>query len=130
MAWLNAVPEQKEGKQPARLSRREQIEAAGMEVLLPRIERGEHWVGYLFEFGPVGKEGPFDADAVLKIAQVLAVEFEPWESRMLIKLSREYQGELYNATKPATECPFPEVAWQYKRARMIQAERNLDAFCK
>jgi hypothetical protein len=134
LAWLNTAPEAQStnGKaQPkAQATRRAQIESAGMEPIVPPVERGEHLIGYLFEFGPVGANGPLTAGEVLDIGRVLAVDFDPWESRLLVRLSREYQGQLHVATNPGAKCPIPELAWQWRRAQVIHSERNLDAFCK
>lgn len=97
---------------------------------MPRIDWAEYLVGFLFEFGPVGKDGPFEAGMIGDIEQVLKTRFKPWEGRLLLRLSREYQGEMHAAAKADRACPWPEVAWQWRRARAAQAERNLDAFCK
>jgi len=97
---------------------------------MPRISWAEYLVGYLFEFGPVSKDGAWEAGDVNEVERLLKVQFQPWESRALVKLSREYQGQLHAATKPEAPCPWPEVAWQYRRAKMLNMERQLDAFCK
>lgn len=97
---------------------------------MPRIEWAEYLIGYLFEFGPVGKDGAFDAGMIGSIERVLKVRFKPWEGRLLLQLSREYQGAQFAAAKPDAPCPWPEVEWQWRRAKLIQAERNLDAFCR
>lgn len=134
LAWLNTAPEAQSTNNKAppkpQATRRAQIESAGMEPVIPLVERGEHLIGYLFEFGPVGATGPLTPGDVLDIGRVLGFDFDPWESRLLVRLSRAYQGQQYEATKPDAKCPIPDLAWQWRRAQMIHSERNLDAFCK
>lgn len=134
LAWLNTAPDSPpnaKGAAPKEsITRRAQIEAARMDPAYPRVERAEYLVNYLFEFGPVTPEGAFQVGAIREIEHVLGLEFDPWEKRLLLRLSREYQGAQFAAAKPDAPCPWPEVEWQWLRAKLIQAERNLDAFCR
>lgn len=101
---------------------------------MPEFEYAGHLVEYLFEFGPVKADGPLEPVDILAIQQVLAVKFKPWESRLLIRLSRAYKAEMYGATKRNAPPPWPEAMPQWRAAQraaqQLNMERNLDAFLK
>jgi hypothetical protein len=87
-------------------------------------------VDYLFEFGPVRAEGPLEAEHIRPIEHVLEVKFKPWEKRLLLRLSREYKGEMHAATRRDAPPPWEGAAAQWKAVQMHQMERNLDTFLK
>lgn len=97
---------------------------------MPEFEYAGHLVEYLFEFGPVKADGPLEAENILAIQKVLGVKFKPWESRLLIRLSRGYKAEMHAATKRNAPPPCMEAMPQWRAAQRITMERNLDAFLK
>lgn len=101
-----------------------------MVPVVPDIDWAGHLVDYLFEFGPTKAENPLDAENILAIQKVLGVKFDSWESRLLIRLSREYLGEVHGATKPDAKPPYEPAARQWRRVGQAGAEARLDAFLK
>lgn len=59
---------------------------------------------------------------------MLGVEFQPWESRLLLRLSREYKGEMHAATKRDAPAPWDGAAKQWKYVQHIRSERAMDKF--
>lgn len=96
----------------------------------PPIQWAAHLVDILFEFGPVRADGPLEAEHIPGIEHALGVEFQPWEKRLLLRLSRVYKGERHTATKRDAPPPWDGAARQWKAAQMHQMERNLDKFLK
>ena len=94
---------------------------------MPPLDWGGYLVDYLFEFGPVKAESPLEPVDIPAIEHVLGVEFQPWEKRLLLQLSREYKGEMHAATKRSAPVPWPPAAAQWRRA-CLSAERRLDSF--
>lgn len=131
-AWLNAIPETKEPQQgaPRAKSRREAMEDNGITPGMPPLEWGEYLIGYLFEFGPSMAAGmgcaPISASEIESWQRLLGVEFHPWESRLLRRLSCEYTGESALASKPDRPAPFetPEDIDRRLRAEV----RRMDSF--
>lgn len=99
-----------------------------MPTPMPDIEWGGHLVDILFEFGPVKAEGPLEVADILGIQKVLGVKFAPWESRLLIRMSREYKGEMHAATKRDAKPPFEEAAQAWRRLQNRRSASNLDKF--
>lgn len=75
-------------------------------------------------------ESPLEPADILAIQQLLGVEFQPWESRLLLRLSREYKGEMHAATKRDAPPPWEGAAKQWKYAQHVRTERALDQFTK
>lgn len=76
---------------------------------MPPVEGGEYLLGYLWEVGPVMPGG---MGAVVLSWQELRAwqesigfELDPWESRILRRLSRDYLAESHKAEKH--DCPPP-----------------------
>ena len=64
---------------------------------------------WLFEIGPsvaagMG-EGPIGFRDLVAWQEIMGVELQPWEARVLLRLSGEYLGEKHRARKP--DCPAP-----------------------
>jgi len=110
-AWLGAVPEAAPGARAdaAKLSRRERIERDGAEIEMPPFDDGEYLIAYLYELGPTVAAdmgaGPvtFAEMAAWQVAR--GFELEPWEARLLRRLSVDYLAESHRATE--RNCPPP-----------------------
>ena len=101
-----------------------------MQPLMPPLVHAAYLVDYLFEFGPVKAEAPLEPPDVPAIEHVLGVEFQPWESRLLLRLSREYKGEMHAATLRNAQPPWAGAAKQWKYVQHVRSERALDGFLK
>lgn len=97
---------------------------------MPDIEWGAHLVEVLFEFGPVRAEGPLEVEHIKPIEKALCAKFQPWEKRLLLRLSRAYLGEVHKAKDPGAKPPWPTAEKQWRRVQSAKAARNLDAFLK
>lgn len=113
------------------VSRREALAAAGTPIQMPPLMWGDYLIGYLFEFGPTMPagmgNGPLSAVEIAAWQGLLGIEFQPWEARLLRRLSSEYLAESYAATK--RDCPPPFGASpSLKKAAAQELSRNLDLF--
>lgn len=123
-AWLGAVPEAKEGARAdsAALSRRERIERDGGEIETPPFDQGDYLIGYLYEVGPTVAAGmgtgPVTFTEIAAWQAARGFELEPWEARLLRRLSIDYLAESHRATK--RDCPPP---WGGSVAVRISADR-------
>lgn len=110
-AWLGAVPEAKEGARAdsAELSRRERIERDGGEIETPPFDQGDYLIGYLYEVGPTVAAGmgagPVTFTEIAAWQAARGFELEPWEARLLRRLSVDYLAESHRATE--RNCPPP-----------------------
>lgn len=95
---------------------------------LPHVEGGEYLLSYLFEFGPTSKDGPVTMLDVESWARALGFTWAPWQSRLLVRLSREYTGAQHEATGYFTPPPWPEVANMWNWVRNQKAEQAIDRF--
>lgn len=118
-AWLNAVPEvkQQQGKQStqkrvAPKSRRESLTSIGIEPDMPPLEWGAYLVEYLFELGPTMAAGmgasPLMPSELHAAQQLLGIQFQPGEARLLLRLSRDYLAESHRATEHNCEPPWDD----------------------
>lgn len=93
---------------------------------MPPAEWGRDLLDYLWEIGPAKKEGPIEAGDLVHWEHLLGVEWQPYQSRLLIKLSRAYLAESFAAAKQDAPCPWVEFEARWKYARNYKAERALD----
>ncbi len=102
-----------------------------MPIQMPPILWGEYLIAYLFEFGPTTPAGmgsaPIGAIEIAAWQDLLGIEFQPWEARLLRRLSNEYLAESHAATKRDCPPPFGDSP-ALKFARDHEAMRNLDVF--
>ena len=93
---------------------------SGVEVDMPPVD-ADYLLAYLAEAGPVMADGPLTAQEISAWMQQTGVELEPWEFRLLLRLSREYMSQMEKAKRP--DCPPP---WGAYRAHYVN--RKLDSF--
>lgn len=113
------------------VSRREDFQARGIFIEMPPLEWGDYLISYLFEFGPTMAagmgNGPLTATEILAWQELMGIEFDPWEARLLRRLSNEYVSESYLATKRDRPPPYgAQIVLKKFRAREV--DRNLDLF--
>jgi hypothetical protein len=125
------VPELPEGQKrrgAPQKPRREQIEDDGREPLMPPLDWGDYLVEYLFEIGPTLPTGmgsaPLTPPVIESAQRLLGIEFQPWEARLLLRLSREYLAESLKATKDG--CPPPWVDSENAEADRIATAKRLE----
>ena len=110
-AWLGAVPEAAPGARAdaSKLSRRERIERDGGEIEMPPFDEGEYLIAYLYELGPTVAAdmgaGPVTFAEMAAWQAARGFELEPWEARLLRRLSVDYLVESHRATE--RNCPPP-----------------------
>lgn len=118
-------------KETVELSRRERIERDGGALEMPPVECGEHLVGYLYEFGPTVPAGmgagPVAFTEIAAWQALRGIELEPWEARLLRRLSLDYLAEAHRATKRDAQPPWGgSAAVRISQGRA--AARALDLF--
>lgn len=130
------MPEQPEpkGKPPARRraqqkTRRDALQERGIEPRMPPLEWAGHLVEYLFEFGPTMAagmgSGPLTPSEIEAAQRLLGIQFQPWEARLLLRLSREYLAESHRATEQSCAPP-----WQDEESQavdVVETGRNMEA---
>lgn len=110
LAWLGAKPvaDKQTLNGPEPQSRLEKLKADGFEAMLPPLSAP--WVvEKLNEIGPVVSGGmapvPLGWRDIAAWKEGTGFPLEPWEARLIRKLSAEYLSMLNDARKP--ECPAP-----------------------
>jgi hypothetical protein len=77
---------------------------------LPPVDFGEHLIPILFEIGPVVPVGMgasnITCEHINPWCARMAIELQPWESRWLIQLSKEYLAEDRKACKHFAPAPW------------------------
>lgn len=105
------MPEAADGARAdaAKLSRRERIERDGGEIEMPPFDEGAYLIGYLYELGPTVAAGmgagPVTFAEMAAWQATRGFELEPWEARLLRRLSVDYLAESHRATQ--RDCPPP-----------------------
>jgi hypothetical protein len=96
------------------------------EVRMPELDHGMDLLGWLFEIGPLVKGKELDAADLVNWQQLLGIEWRPRESRLLIRLSREYLGAMYAARDPQMTPPWPGAAraWAVVQGANAVQEKN------
>jgi hypothetical protein len=104
------------------------LDSEGIEPEMPPVEWGKYLVEWLFEFGPtMGEGGALTAGEIQSWQELLGVRFQPWEARLLRRLSLEYAGESAMASKPDRPPPFEESS-DGVRLHNAQLNKKMDAF--
>lgn len=77
---------------------------------MPPLEWGGYLVEYLFELGPTMAAGmgagPLMPSELHAAQQLLGIQFQPGEARLLLRLSRDYLAESHRATEYNCEPPW------------------------
>lgn len=115
----------------AKLSRRERIERDGGEIEMPPVDQGEYLIGYLYEMGPTVSAGmgagPVSFAELVAWQAARGFELEPWEARLLRRLSVDYLAESHRATQRDCQPPWGgSIAVRISHDRA--AARALDLF--
>lgn len=93
---------------------------------MPEVVAGAHLLEYFFEFGPATKDGPVTAGEVREWGTLLGVEWEPWEARLFLRLSREYCTMQHEASKRHCPPPWPPAVKMWQWVQNHLAERKMD----
>lgn len=105
LAWLHASPETKSGSTTTR-SEKSRYEMLGDAAKLPD-NPAPHLTDWLLEIGPTVADGAAigwrDLGAWM---QITGIELEPWEARLIRRLSQEYASMRYRAEKPDCAAPY------------------------
>lgn len=114
-----------------KLSRRERIERDGGEIEMPPVDQGEYLIGYLYEMGPTVAAGmgagPVSFAELVAWQAARGFELEPWEARLLRRLSVDYLAESHRATQRDCQPPWGgSIAVRISHDRA--ASRALDLF--
>lgn len=111
MAWLHTAPistEKRSLDSAEPISRLAKMEKDGIIPMFPP-NSAPHLVNYLMEIGPVeaaGMDGAPIGWATMRHWQhQMAIELQPWEARLIRRLSAEYLTQSIKARKP--DCPAP-----------------------
>lgn len=97
---------------------------------MPPLPGGHFLVDYLFKIGPVKGEEPLDGPALLAWERLLGIEWTPHQAELLVRLSREYLGEMQRATKRDAPPPWEKFEAPWRWVQKQRGERRLDTFFK
>jgi len=81
---------------------------------------------WFFEFGPMTKDGALEPKDVNEWARALGIRWKPWQTRMFIRMSREYVSEQHGASEYNRPPPWDGAVKMWQWVRHEQAERALD----
>lgn len=105
------------------------MKAEGIEPELPALEVGSHLITHLFEVGPVsvgmGSASPISWVDLAAWQEQTGVELQPWEARLVRRLSREYASETQRAQDPAAASPLAILATEKVRETVARHTRGL-----
>lgn len=107
------------------------MEREGIEPEMPEIEWGGYLVDYLWEVGPTEPAGMGSAKlsppAIESWQRQTGITLQPWEFRLLRRLSAEYANEQAQASDPKRPPPFAESS-DAARLHAAQLARKLAKF--
>ncbi|MFA7278908.1 MAG: hypothetical protein WC100_02325 [Sterolibacterium sp.] len=96
---------------------------------MPPLEEGSYLVGYLLELGPVHAsgmgQGPISHESILAWQALTGIELEPWEARLLRRLSCDYLSESHRAQKLGCEPPWKIEGVKREQTALQQSLRAL-----
>lgn len=125
---MNAVPDKVEGdtsKEPG-ASRREKLEARGIDIGMPPVD-APYLIGYLWDVGPTKSSGmgasPIEQPDIESFQRNMGIELQPWEVRVLIRMSREYVSESSKATRSDYPAPWMPERYDTHRADVAKSLR-------
>jgi hypothetical protein len=91
-------------------TRLERLKAAARDELfepdMPPTELAGYLIGHLWAAGPATGEAVISSGELRDYQHNMGVALSPWECQTLRRLSGEYLGESFRATKPDCECPW------------------------
>lgn len=97
------------GKPPVPITRMEAKKAANEDIPLPP-NPAPYLIDWLLEIGPTQPVGmgaaPISFGAMLDWQDIMGVELQPWEARMLRRLSVDYVNEQYHARDKDRLAPY------------------------
>ena len=114
-AWLNAVVEKpkhdsSDSPRLSRLAVSKKMRGDDFAPDMPPVEGAAYLLGYLFELGPTvtagGYPGPIEWPHIDAWCNRIGIDLQPWESRMLRRLSHDYLAETYRAEKFGAQAPW------------------------
>ena len=95
---------------------------------MPPIECGEYLLQYLWEIGPTAAgamaASPISHIEIAAWSMLVGIALQPWEARILRKLSREFAAELHRAEKMEAQAPWEPVDFQPDLAGTANSMRN------
>jgi hypothetical protein len=96
------------------------------QLYMPDASGGEDLLGYFFEFGPSLPDGPVSARDVLSWGEALGIEWQPWQTRLFVRLSREYCAAQHEARPESALPPWPPAVKMWRWVENQKRERALD----
>lgn len=124
LAWLHAVPELKD-KERRRISRLAECEKYNIPYDVPAIQTGQYIIDWFMLAGMVGQGSggavPLCWMEVRAFSKQMNLNLNPWESSLIMRLSRVYASGLARYTDAEAEPPYIEDEEKYEQA---QAEKR------
>lgn len=110
--------------------RRKDCEQYQIDPVMPPTPSLGYLLEYLFEFGPTSGEQPIGGLELEAWERLLGIEWHPWESRLMHKLSKAYISEMHAATKRDAPPPWAIFEKPWRWIQQQKAERRLDGFLR
>ena len=82
---------------------------------MPPLTCSEHLVSYLFDIGPTIAGNLLTHAEIGAWQENVGIDLEPWEVRVLRRLSSDYMSESRKAEKPDCPSPWadaPQIGWK------------------
>lgn len=129
MAWLNTAPKPPKGvnvpeNAPPPVSRMAQMKA---DKIVPRMpdNPAPHFINRLIEIGLTETTGfgaaPLAWSSIVAWQEAVCISLQPWEARLIRKLSVEYLAETRRAEEAG--CPAPFQTERSQRELEVEDER-------
>lgn len=103
------------------------MKAAGTRIFLPH-NPAPYLADWLFEVGPAAGDREIGYSDLAAWQDITGIELEPWEGRLLRRLSRAWLNEQWQARKAARPAPFSGIDDTPKSVRESVAEQMAAMF--
>lgn len=122
-AWLNATPKRQGIEHGTQQSRLQTFKDEDVPIELPEVEVG-YLVAYLWDVGPTlkssGGESPLTHGEILAWQQLQGIELQPWETRILIRLSFDYLVQSQKSEKFDCIAPYMKMKGRAMRKHVAK----------
>lgn len=132
MAWLHATPKQpgsKESQNQKSKCRIDLITENGGTVELPEFEVAAYLIDYWKDVGSVSQGGysaaPLTAIEISAWQQMVGIQLNPWEFRVLREMSRAYLAYLHEAEEFECPAPFGDYSRQFNRNHIAEQAKRV-----
>lgn len=97
---------------------------------MPPLHAGAYLVDYLFRIGPTNGDKALSGPDLVAWEHLLGIQWQPYQAELLARLSKEYLGEMHQATKRDATPPWEAFEKPWRWVQRQAGERRLNAFLR